>query len=95
MNPTIVAHMLNEGNYMFSATLIMTSSGQMRSEAAEAFWSIITGTRATAELVASVLYLREYGGAGASAPVRAMRVNCPRRPGRSDCALQELRDLVL
>lgn len=74
----ILVHMLNSGEYMFSPTLIMSSSGQMRRDAAEAYWFIIMGGVATEATISSIIYLVDFRSAsnppGHRAPDRAFDV---------------------
>ena len=56
----VIAVMLNTGEFIISATVIMSTSGQMRRAAAEAYWNLITGGHATEDKVASILYFMEY-----------------------------------
>lgn len=57
----ILAFMLNTGKYMFSSTMLMNSNGQMRHTAAETYWAIINGHKASNFDVMSILYLPESG----------------------------------
>ena len=75
----VLAYMINKCDCMFSATLIMASSGQMRRAAAEAYWYLATGGFATPELIAEILYLTEYyrSPPGHRAPDRAFDIPGP------------------
>ena len=39
----VLAAMLNSKKYMLNSTLLMNTQGQMRPEAAESYWAIVTG----------------------------------------------------
>lgn len=55
----VLAEMINSGKYMFTASLLMNSSGQMRRDAAEAYWRMINGDKADATDVENIMYVRE------------------------------------
>ena len=57
----VIAAMFNSNKYMISSTLIMNNQGQMRADAAETYWKIITGGRATRWDVQKIIYVQTSG----------------------------------
>ena len=58
-----LAKMMNTRKYMFAATLLMNSGGQMRAVAAEAYWELISGgddVLCSSELVESIIYMPAF-----------------------------------
>ena len=56
----IIAAMLNTKKYMLSATVMMNNQGQMRAVAAETFWGVIMGKKASVSDVEAMLYIPEW-----------------------------------
>ena len=54
---------INTGKYMFAASVLMNSSGQMREEAAESYFKIVCGKRCTVHDIENMLYIPTYKGA--------------------------------
>ena len=57
----VLAAMLNSKKYMLTSTLLMNNNGQMRPEAAEAYWAIIKGTTVTKFDMMKIIYLPTGG----------------------------------
>ena len=53
----VMTEILNDGNYVLSAQLLMISSGQMRRTSAEIYWSMLMGKKITEFEVENMLYL--------------------------------------
>jgi hypothetical protein len=57
----VLAEMINSKKYMLSSTLLMNTNGQMRPEAAEAYWAIVQGATCTKFDMMKIIYLPTSG----------------------------------
>ena len=53
----LMTEILNDGNHVLSAHLLMNSNGQMRRTAAEVYWNLLMGNEVTEYEVSHLLYL--------------------------------------
>ena len=57
----VLSAMLNSKKYMLTSTLLMNTNGQMRPEAAEAYWAIVTGAKVTKFDIMKIIYMPTTG----------------------------------
>ena len=78
----VLAEMMNSKKYMISPTVLMSSSGQMREEAAETYWKILMGKEANAHDVVRMMYIPRHPNARYySALDRPTRMQAPAEQG--------------